>query len=160
MARWAWRVAAGVAAATGLAQAWVTFDWIGNQSDHCDFPEECFTSWLPRAFALLEYLWIATVVAGIVALVLAAMLGVRRRDIAALGIAVAASFLAYALSPMVQTTPGTSIVDFRIVEENSFFWGGPGYTVAAVIMAGASLVFAWQAVLQRSSELTPRPLNA
>jgi hypothetical protein len=121
-----------------------TYDWIGDLGDHCDYPEECLASWLPTAFALAEYLWLGTVLAGVASLVLAAVSGLSRLRIVALGGALAAAFLSYCLSPMVQTTPGQPIEDYRAIEANPFFWGGPGYTLTALLMAAASLVLVGQ----------------
>ena len=144
------RFAVGLAALTAMAQAWVTFDWIGDLSNHCDYPDECLSSWLPSAFAIAEYLWIATALAGATAVTAAGLLHRPRIDIAALGGAWAAAFISYCLTPMVQATPGEPIVDWRPVEAN-FFWGGPGYAWTALLMAAAGAVFGWQLVRSRKS---------
>ena len=141
--KFAFRLAIGIAAVSALAQAWVTFDWIDNLGDHCDYPEECLSSWLPWAFAMAEYLWVLTVLAGGSAVVLGALLRRPSLDIAALGGAWGASFISYWLSPMVQASPGEP-VDWHVVEGNPLFWGGPGYLLTALLMAGAATVFGWQ----------------
>lgn len=139
----AFRVATGIAAVSALAQAWVTFDWIDNLGDHCDYPEECLYSWLPWAFAAAEYLWVLAVLAGGSTVLLGALLRLPNLDIAALAGAWGASFISYWLSPMVQASPGKP-VDSHAVEGNPLFWGGPGYTVTALLMAGAAIAFGWQ----------------
>lgn len=145
------RFAVGLAALAGMAQAWVSFDWIGDLSDHCDYPEECLAGWLPWAFAMAEYLWILTALAGGAAVAAAGLLRRPRIDIAALGAAWAAAFISYCLTPMVQATPGQPLVDRRPIEANPIFWGGPGYTLTALLMAAAGAVFGWQFLRSRGS---------
>jgi len=138
------KVAVGLAVLTAVAQAWVTYDWIGRLSEHCDYPDECLSGWLPRAFALAEYLWIVTVLAGAFAVTAAGLLRRPLIDMAALSGALAAAVTSYLLTPMIQATPGEPIVEWQPVEADPFFWGGPGYTLTALLMAAAAVMFAWQ----------------
>ena len=131
----------GLAALSAAAQAWVTFDWIDGHDDHCDYPEECISSWLPNAFAAAENLWVVTVLAGGVAVVMGALLRRPSVDIVVLGGAWGAAFISYCLTPMVQAGPGE--LARPAVEGDPFFWGGPGYTLAALLMAAAAVAFGW-----------------
>lgn len=140
------RICVGLGVLTALAQAWVTYDWIGGSDNHCDYPEACLATWLPRAFSLAEYLWMATVCVGVVALAVAGLLKRSVPDILAVGSALALAFVSYAMTPMVQTTPGKPITDRRPIEADPFFWGGHGYTVAALLMAVSAVIFGWQFV--------------
>ena len=149
------RVATGLAAFAAFSQAWITFNWIGWSDDHCDYPQECLSTWLPRAFAFAEYLWVVTALAGGTAVVAAGLLRRPRVDIGALGGAWAAAFISYCLTPMIQATPGEPILDWRPIEANSLYWGGPGYTLVALLMAAAGGVFGWELV--RSHRSTARP---
>jgi hypothetical protein len=152
------RLSVGMATLTALAQAWVTYDWIGDLGDHCDYPEECIATWLPRVFALAEYLWIATVAAGSIALTAAGLMRRPRADIAALGGALATAFISYCLTPMVQTTPWKPIADWHQVEDNAFFWGGPGYTLTSLLMAISGGLLGWQILRSMSRGEGPNAL--
>jgi hypothetical protein len=157
------RLCLGLAILTALAQAWVTSNWIGNLSLHCDYPEDCLGTWLPRAFAVAEYLWIVTLGLGVVALVVSLL---SRRsvldivvDIVLLGAALTAAFYSYWMTPMVQTTIGTPITDQRpLVEGIPYFWSGSGYSDAAQLMAVSAALFSGQ--LARSLMMVPAPSNA
>ncbi|TWH00043.1 hypothetical protein L615_002200000190 [Nocardioides sp. J9] len=82
----------GLLAIAGVvAQLWVQVDWIGGLSEHCDYPEDCETRWLPDAFAAAQLVWLATAACGIATLLLALRLGEVR---ASLGAGAAATFLA------------------------------------------------------------------
>lgn len=139
------KVAIGLAVLGAVSQAWVTYDWIGNSDDHCDYPGECYSSWLPTAFAAAEYLWILTVLAGGTAVVVGALLRRPRIDIAVLGGACGAAFISYCLTPMLQAGAGKLAWRTQL-EGNSLFWGGPGYTLSALLMAAAATAFAWQSL--------------
>jgi hypothetical protein len=142
----AYRATSVVAALCGVAQAWVTYDWIGDLGNHCDYPDECLTSWLPLAFPVAQSLWISAMLAATVSMLLAIGLARPRGVVIAWGVAWSAALVAYVVQPVVLVTPGRPIVDYRQVEGNPFFWGGPGYTLTSLLMVAASLTFAWQAL--------------
>ena len=68
------KAAIGLAVLGAMSQAWVTYDWIGDSDDHCDYPDECYSSWLPTAFDAAKYLWAVTVLAGGAAVTVGAVL--------------------------------------------------------------------------------------
>jgi hypothetical protein len=149
----------GLAALSATAQAWVTYDWIDGLSEHCDYPEECWSSWLPTAFAAAEYLWILTVLAGGTAVVVGALLRRPSLDIAVLGGAWGAAFLSYCLTPMFGVSSGE--VAWRVQwEGNPLFWGGPGFTLTALLMAAAATAFGWQFLRTQSGARRAVPVAA
>ena len=142
------RVLIGVAAVTGFALSWGLFNWIGRSSEHCDFPAQCLDTWLPRAFMLTLYLWVAAISlagAGIAAAVVA---GWHRRDLSFLGAAWLSLVLAVGITP--QDGDGEPMTH-RQLRDNTFFAADfPWYWVLATVALTASLVLATQA-------LRPRP---
>ena len=82
--RWAVTVLAVVGL---LTQVWIHVDWIDGLGEHCDYPDECITWWLPRAFAAAEAAWIVTVLAGGIAFACAAWLHESSASLMTLGLA-------------------------------------------------------------------------
>jgi hypothetical protein len=147
----------GLSFFTAMAQAWITSQ-IGNLSNHCDYPEDCLTRWLPREFAVAQYLWMVTLGLGVVALV-ASLLSRRSVlemvvDIVILGVALTAAFYSYWLTPMAQTRLGTPITD-HLVQGNPHFFAGSGFSDLAQLMAISAVFFLGQ--LARFLMMAPAP---
>jgi hypothetical protein len=95
-----------VAVIAALIQAWITYDWIVQARDHCDYPDGCLSTWFPRAFFAIKWLWVVTVLAGTASLARAAIARRPRADLVVLAASLVAAFLGYVSTPMVQGWPG------------------------------------------------------
>ncbi len=132
------------AAVLGLVvQVWVHLDWIGNSSEHCDFPGECLATWYPFAFAAATWLWLCSLVAGGLAWLHLARSGASVPALVRIGVAWVAAFCAFFLTPLVLPLRHGVIDIARI--------GGPPslegrYALAVLLLGLAALGFGWQLV--------------
>lgn len=143
------RAAQGVAAVSGLVVAWMTFEWLGNPWDHCDYPEECTGSWFPHSFQLIQYVWAFTVLLGAAAVLSAIAARQRRADVSILVVSWVVLFASLAVTPMYGSGQDMTMDQ---IESNPFLWDSDGYRVIGAIMAVAALMFGWQAVRARVQE--------
>ena len=140
-----------LAAMTGLALAWFMFEWLGNPWDHCDYPEECTSTWFPRAFAWVQYFYVASVLLAGVGMLSASAADWPRRAVALLAAAWIVVVVSVGITPM---HGGGEAMTGQQIEKNGFLWSSSGYVVIAVIVAQASLVFGWLAVRTPSRATT------
>lgn len=137
------RAALLVAGVSGLALAWVMFDWLGDPWDHCDYPEECLGTWFPRSFATTQALWSIAVLTGAVGAYVAALLHRPRRTLVVLGLAWVVLFTSVAVTPAYSLgQPMTR----EQVEQNWFVWDSSAYVWLSVLVVGASVVLGWHAL--------------
>jgi hypothetical protein len=141
------RAVLGLAALAGLLLTWLTYDWLGNPWDHCDYPEECLGTWFPRAFEVIQYMWAATALVAGAGVVLSSLGSWRRADTVILGASWVALFVPLAVTPMYG---GGQAMTAEQVETNPFLWASDGYRFVAIIICIASLVMGWQAVRPRA----------
>ena len=138
------RICLAVSAVSGIALSWVLYDWIGRYEGHCDFPNPCVDTWLPKAFEASQYLWVGTVFAAGVAVVVACLSRWPRRDVYIISLAWAALFWALAITPM---HGGGAAMSQMQAQENYFFYARfRWYQLFALVTLASSLVLATQAV--------------
>jgi hypothetical protein len=131
-------------AVAGLWLAWLLYDWLGDPSDHCDYPEECLGSWFGRSFMLVQTVWILGVGAAGVGAVAAARARWPRRDVALLAVSCAVLFASLVTTPMHW---GGQVMTADEIEGNWYLWGshGAGYERLGLLVAVISLVLGWRA---------------
>lgn len=135
-----------LAAGAGIGLTWVLFDWLGRHSEHCDYPEECLTSFFPSAFTLVQSLWLATMLLGGAAVVVAALARWTTQEVLLLGVAWVAVVVSVGTSPLYG---GGEDMTRQQVEGNGFLGMDgtlPGAQVVALVTLAASMLFAIQAV--------------
>jgi hypothetical protein len=137
------RAAQGSAAISGLLVAWMSFEWLGNPWDHCDYPEECLGSWFPHSFQLIQYVWALTVLLAAVGVLAAIAARQRRADVLIVVISWAVLFMSLAITPMYGSGQDMTMDQ---IENNPFLWDSVGYRAVGAIMAVAALMLGWQAV--------------
>jgi hypothetical protein len=146
------RAALALSALTGLALAWVLFDWIGNYSAHCDFDSTCLTTWLPKAFMTTQYLWLAVVLTGAVGIAAAIVSGWRRREVLLLSVTWVVIVLSVGATPM---HGGGDPIHMGLLLGDPFFYGSfPWYRLLGIVVAAASLVFGIEALRSPADETT------
>lgn len=135
------QVSLAVALLAGLVQVWVHVDWIGGLSEHCDFPEECLSSWLPISFGVVTWSWLTAVSAAGLAWILSTRHHASWSTLTLLGAAWAAVLGSYFLTPVAAPTRN-GVIDIDVIT------GGPlstgRYLVAELLLLGAAVVFASQ----------------
>ncbi len=137
------RLSQTVAAMAGLVVAWLAFDWLADPWDHCDYPEECMV-WFPRTFALIENIWVASVVAAAVGVILASLAQWRRADMVVLGLSWVALFVPVAMTSAYESGHPISW-DYEF--DNALIWRDfPAYELVGLVTFVASLVLGWQAL--------------
>lgn len=83
-----------------LAQVWEHFQRIGTLGDHCDFPEDCVSRYLPGVYADLGRWWLVGAALAWLVIVAAAIANVSRSSLLRVGVAGAVASLWFFATPL------------------------------------------------------------